>query len=185
MNRINRTKKAMRLSALSAFVLALTAALALVFAFSWAGTAYASAAALYENPNTGEIFLTPGPGRVKVGQSIINQLLKPNAAKTTKQINNLKATEKKLEASLKTVKGQTLPAWTKNVSLGALIYMGYGYYTQTGLTEGSLQLQENPPATGNNGYNAFNVNRAYLIFLYHQDNWFLKITPNINKSDNS
>lgn len=185
MYEINETQKTMRLNILPAFIFATAAVLALVFAFSGAGKAYASGAALYENPNTGEIFLTPGPGRVKVGQSVINQLLKPNAKKTTEQINNLKSTEKKLEASLKTVKGQTLPAWTKHVSLGALIYMGYGYYTQTGLTEGSLQLQENPPATGNNGYNAFNVNRAYLIFLYHQDNWFLKVTPNINKSDNS
>ena len=185
MYKISKTKKTMRLSMLSAFVFALAAALALVFAFGGAGTAYASGAALYENPNTGEIFLKPGPGRVKVGQSIINELLKPNATKTTQQINNLKTTEKKLEASLKTVKSQTLPAWTKHVSLGALVYMGYGYYTQPGLTEGSLQLEENPPATGNNGYNAFNVNRAYLIFLYHQDNWFLKITPNFFKTNNS
>ena len=185
MYEINETQKTMRLNMLPTFIFATAAVLALVFAFSGAGKAYASGAALYENPNTGEIFLKPGPGRVKVGQSVINQLLKPNAKKTTEQIKNLKTTEKKLETSLKTVKSQTLPAWTKHVSLGALIYMGYGYYTQTGLTEGSLQLQENPPATGNNGYNAFNVNRAYLIFLYHQDNWFLKVTPNINKSDNS
>ncbi len=183
MNKISKTKRAMRLSSLSAFVFALAAALALVFAFSGAGTAYASGAALYENPNTGEIFLTPGPGRVKVGQSVVNQLLKPNAKKTTRQINNLKATEKKLEASLKTVKGETLPAWTKHITLGTLVYMGYGYYTQTGFAP-ALQLQENPAGPGNNGYNAFNVNRAYLIFLYHQDNWFLKLTPNINKSNN-
>ncbi len=185
MYEINETQKTMRLNMLPTFIFATAAVLALVFAFSGAGKAYASGAALYENPNTGEIFLKPGPGRVKVGQSVINQLLKPNAKKTTEQIKNLKTTEKKLEVSLKTVKSQTLPAWIKHVSLGALIYMGYGYYTQTGLTEGSLQLQENPPASGNNGYNAFNVNRAYLIFLYHQDNWFLKVTPNINKSDNS
>ncbi len=183
MNKISKTKRTMRLSSLPAFVFALAAALALVFAFSGAGTAYASGAALYENPNTGEIFLTPGPGRVKVGQSVVNQLLKPNAKKTTLQINNLKATEKKLEASLKTVKGETLPAWTKHITLGTLVYMGYGYYTQTGFAP-ALQLQENPAGPGHNGYNAFNVNRAYLIFLYHQDNWFLKLTPNINKSNN-
>ena len=183
MYEINKTKKTMRLNMLPAFIFATAAVLALVFAFSGAGKAYASGAALYENPNTGEIFLTPGPGRVKVGQSVINQLLKPNAAKTTEQINNLKSTEKKLEASLKTVKGETLPAWTKHITLGTLVYMGYGYYTNTGFAP-ALQLQENPAGPGNNGYNAFNVNRAYLIFLYHQDNWFLKLTPNINKSNN-
>ena len=181
---INKTKKTMRLNMLPAFIFATAAVLALVFAFSGAGKAYASGAALYENPNTGEIFLTPGQGRVKVGQSVINQLLKPNAKKTTEQIKNLKATEKKLEASLKTVKGQTLPAWTKHITLGTLVYMGYGYYTNTGFAP-ALQLQENPAGPGNNGYNAFNVNRAYLIFLYHQDNWFLKLTPNINKSNDS
>ncbi len=185
MNKISKTKKTMRLSSLSIFVFALAAMLALVFTFGVARTTYASGAALYENPDTGEIFLKPGPGRVKVGQSVINQLLKPSTSKTNRQIKNLKATEKKLEVSLKKVKAVSVPAWTKHVSLGALIYMGYGYYTQTGLTEGSLQLEENPPASGNNGYNAFNVNRTYLIFLYHQDNWFLKITPNIYKSSNS
>ncbi len=185
MYEINKTKKTMRLNIVPAFVFAIAAVLALVFAFSGAGTVYASGAALYENPNMGEIFLKPGQGRVKVGQSVINQLLKPNVKKTNRQIKNLKATEKKLEVSLKKVKTASVPAWTKHVSLGALVYMGYGYYTQTGLTEGSMQLEENPPATGNNGYNAFNVNRAYLIFLYHQDNWFLKVTPNFLKTDNS
>ena len=184
MHEINEVQKTMRMSTPLAFVFGLAAALALVFTLGGAGTAYASGA-IYENPSTGEIFLKPGPGRVKVRQSVIDELLKPSVKQTNKQIKNLKTTEKKLEVSLKTVKSQTLPAWTKHVSLGALIYMGYGYYTQTGLTEGSMQLEENPPATGNNGYNAFNVNRAYLIFLYHQDNWFLKVTPNINKSDNS
>jgi len=184
MHKINKTKKTMRLSRMSAFVFTLAAALALIFSFGGVRTACASNAALYENPNTGEIFLTPGPGRVKVGKSVINQLLKPNTQKTASQISNLKATEKKLEASLKTVKGETLPAWTKHITLGTLVYMGYGYYTQTGFTP-ALQLQENPAGPGNNGYNAFNVNRAYLIFLYHQDNWFLKLTPNINKSNNA
>ncbi len=159
-----------------------------VFGFVFMGISparsYAGGATLYENTATGEVFLTPGPGRVKVGQSVVNQLLKPNTKKTTEQINNLKATEKKLEVSLKTVKGETLPAWTKNVSLGALVYMGYGYYNNTGFS-GPLQLEENPPATGNNNYDAFNVNRAYLIFLYHEDNWFLKITPNIYKTSNN
>ncbi len=183
MEKISRTKSPVRLGLLSAFVFALAVALALVFAFGGTKTASASGAALYENPNTGEIFLKPGPGRVKVGQGVINQLLKPNAKKTTEQINNLKTTEKKLEASLKTVKGETLPAWTKHITLGTLVYMGYGYYNNTGFTP-TLQLQENPAGPGHNGYNAFNVNRAYLIFLYHQDNWFLKITPNINKSNN-
>ncbi len=185
MNPHYKTKKTMRLYSISTFVLVFFAVSALVFIFGAVRIAYASDAALYENPNTGEIFLKPGQGRVKVGQGVINQLLKQNTKKTARQINNIKAREKKLETSLKTVKGKTLPSWTKHVSLGALVYMGYGYYTQTGLTEGSMQLEENPPATGNNGYNAFNVNRAYLIFLYHQDNWFLKVTPNFFKSNNS
>ncbi len=184
MNKLCKTKKTAGLNPLSTFVFVLAAALALMFAFGGAKASYASGAALYENPNTGEIFLTPGPGRVKVGQSVVNQLLNPNAGKTAQQIKNLKATEKKLEASLETVKGETLPAWTKHITLGTLVYMGYGYYTQTGFSP-ALQLQENPAGPGNNGYNAFNVNRAYLIFLYHQDNWFLKVTPNINKSNNS
>ena len=98
MYEINETQKTMRLNILPTFIFATAAVLALVFAFSGAGKAYASGAALYENPNTGEIFLTPGPGRVKVGQSVINQLLKPNAAKTTEQINLINRLPKQLTA---------------------------------------------------------------------------------------
>ncbi|MHB1679457.1 MAG: hypothetical protein ACYCTB_02970 [bacterium] len=115
---------------------------------------------LYENPATGEVFLKPGAGRVKVSKNITKKLFGVKKPAVT-----------------------GLPAWTNHITLGTLVYMGYGYYNNTGFAS-ALQLQENPPATGNNGYNAFNVNRAYLIFLYHQDNWFLKLTPNINKSNN-
>lgn len=159
-----------------------------VFALTVPAKSFAAAASgtisLYENPATGEVYLKPGPGRVKVGQEVINQLLNPNAEKTGKQIENLKATEKKLEASLKTVKNESLPSWVNHISLGALVYAGYGYYNNSGFSP-SLQLQTWRPAAGNNNYNAFNVNRAYLNFIFHDDNWFLRITPNINRSNNS
>ncbi|MCL4497808.1 MAG: hypothetical protein M1412_08210 [Deltaproteobacteria bacterium] len=117
---------------------------------------------LYENPATGEVFLKPGKGRVKVGKNVTRELFVVKKAPST-----------------------GLPAWTKHITLGALVYMGYGYYNNTGFA-GPLQLEENPPATNNNGYNAFNVNRAYLIFIYHPNNkWFLKLTPNIYKSSNN
>ncbi|MHB8282770.1 MAG: hypothetical protein ACYDDE_08230 [bacterium] len=116
---------------------------------------------LYENPTTGEVFLKPGAGRVKVSKNVTRKLFGVKKPAVT-----------------------GLPAWTNHITLGTLVYMGYGYYNNTGFTP-ALQLQENPGGPGNNGYNAFNVNRAYLIFLYHQDNWFLKITPNIDKSNNS
>ncbi len=120
---------------------------------------------LYENPATGEVFLKSGAGRIKIGKKMTDKLFKTQSAKSSLI--------------------PSMPSWLKNIQLHALIYMGYGYFTNTGFS-GQMQLEEEPPATGNNGYNAFNVNRGYLIFIYQPNkNWFLKITPNIVKTSNS
>ena len=120
---------------------------------------------LYENPVTGEVFLKSGAGRVKIGKKMTAKLFKT----------------KKTESS----EIPSMPAWLKNIQFHALVYMGYGYFTNTGFS-GQMQLEEEPPATGSNGYNAFNVNRGYLIFIYQPNkHWFLKITPNIVKTSNS
>ncbi|MHB1646326.1 MAG: hypothetical protein EVG15_04845 [Candidatus Acididesulfobacter diazotrophicus] len=180
-----------------AIVVVLAAALAFVFTGGAAKMSYAAgqssvssnnggSVSLYENSATGEIFLKPGTGRVKVSKNVIRKLLSTaeTQSKTQEKIQQLQNNEHLLEKQVKNVKTVGFPAWTKHITLGTLIYMGYGYYNNTGFTS-ALQLEENPGGPGNNGYNAFNVNRAYLIFQYHQDDWFLKITPNIYKSNNS
>ena len=180
-----------------AIIVVLAAALTFVFTVGAAKMSYAAGqssvssnnggnVSLYENSATGEIFLKPGTGRVKVGKNVIRKLLSTaeTQSKTQEKIQQLQNKEHLLEKQVKNVKTVGFPAWTKHITLGTLIYMGYGYYNNTGFTP-ALQLEENPGGPGNNGYNAFNVNRAYLIFLYHQDDWFLKITPNIYKSNNS
>ena len=93
---------------------------------------------LYENPATGEVFLKSGAGRVKIGKKMTDKLFKTKSAESSDI--------------------PSMPSWLKNIQLHALIYMGYGYFTNTGFS-GQMQLEEEPPATGNNGYNAFNVNR--------------------------
>lgn len=149
-------------------------------------TSYAGNTSLYENPVTGEVFLKPGPGRVEVSKKTVDKLLNSTAGQQEmqKQVGNIENEELSLGQSLKNIKTGKLPAWVNHVNLGALVYMGYGYYNNSGFSP-SLQLQTWRPATGNNNYNEFNVNRAYLVFVYHDDNWFLKVVPNVNKSNNS
>ncbi|MHB8281824.1 MAG: hypothetical protein ACYDDE_03350, partial [bacterium] len=57
---------------------------------------------LYENPATGEVFLKPGAGRVKVSKKVINKLLNnsENKSQTRQKIKKLKNEERKLEASV-------------------------------------------------------------------------------------
>lgn len=143
----------------------LAVSIAIIFTGSAVKAAYAvssngsgSIVSLYENPLTGEIFLKPGKGRVGVGKNISSKLF----------------------GTVKTV-SSAVPAWTKHVKLGTTIWIGYGYYNNTGFSQ-DLQLEENRPAAGNNNYNAFNVNRGYINFIYHDnEKWFLRVTPNIHR----
>ncbi len=117
-----------------------------------------SKVSFYENPVTGEVFLKPGNGRVSVNKDVAKELFG----------------NKKIVPS-------AIPAWTKHVKLGTTIWIGYGYYNNAGFSQ-DLQLEENRPATNNNNYNSFNVNRGYINFIYHENKkWFLRVTPNIHR----
>lgn len=146
-----------------AAVFSLIAVICFAFGLLTPSASFASGkVSLYENPNTGEVFLTPAPGRVKVSQDTTQKLF-----------------------GIKKAVSKSIPSWTKHVKLGTTVWLGYGYYNNTGFSQ-DLQLEENRPGPGNNNYDAFNVNRGYINFIWSQNkSWFLRVTPNILKSSNS
>jgi hypothetical protein len=72
--------------------------------------------------------------------------------------------------------------WYKKISLGTLVYADYRYMPHTGFGPQFL-TQMNWPGPGNNGYNAFDITRAYLDFKFTPTKDFmLRVTPNIYAS---
>ena len=81
------------------------------------------------------------------------------------------------------------PAWTDYLSnfrdrfrIGALVYTSYKMYTHTGF--GPAQFDNNTwPGPGNNIYNTFDIDRAYLNFYFNPTpDWTLRVTPDIYKT---
>ncbi len=92
-------------------------------------------------------------------------------------------------AELKTRVGKIEPTWNDYLAnfrnrfrVGALVYASYKMYTHTGF--GPAQFDNNTwPGPGNNIYNTFDVDRAYLNFYFNPTpDWTLRVTPDIYKS---
>ena len=81
------------------------------------------------------------------------------------------------------------PAWKSYMDnfqnkfrLGMLAYFDYAMYTRTGFGPRFLE-NLNPPGPGNNYYNSFDINRAYINTYYTPtDDWTFRITPEIYKA---
>jgi len=65
------------------------------------------------------------------------------------------------------------------VRIGTLLYADYAYYTKTGFGP-QFVSQINPPGPGNDGYNAFEINRAYLnVYYAPSDAVTFRLTPEL------
>lgn len=65
------------------------------------------------------------------------------------------------------------------VRIGTLLYADYAYYTKTGFGP-QFTSQVNPPGPGNNGYNTFDVTRAYINLFYSpNDAVTFRLTPDL------
>ena len=65
------------------------------------------------------------------------------------------------------------------VRIGTLLYADYAYYTKTGFGP-QFTSQVNPPGPSNNGYNAFEVTRAYINLFYSPtDAVTFRLTPDL------
>lgn len=65
------------------------------------------------------------------------------------------------------------------VKIGTLFYGDYAFYAKTGFGPQFL-TQVNPPGPGNNGYNTFEITRAYINLFYSPSEAVtFRLTPNI------
>jgi hypothetical protein len=65
------------------------------------------------------------------------------------------------------------------IRIGTLLFADYAYYTKTGFGP-QFVTQINPPGPGNNSYNAFEINRAYLnVYFSPTDAFTFRLTPEL------
>ena len=84
-----------------------------------------------------------------------------------------------LDALVKTEVAHQLPDWMKTFKLSTLIYMDWAYYLDTGYGPQFL-TQITPPGPGNDGFNSFDLTRAYInLFWKPSDRFQIRITPNV------
>jgi hypothetical protein len=156
---------------------------------------------LYEDVKTGALYRKPGRGRVAVTLGF-EEPAAPSPA-VQQQVQQLKQSNEELRAefnanqqslvaenaALKQRVDKIEPAWTDYLDnfrnrfrVGALVYTSYKMYTHTGF--GPQQYDNNSwPGPGNNLYNTFDVDRAYLNFYFNPTpDFLLRVTPDIYKT---
>src|SRR5277367_1323949 len=70
--------------------------------------------------------------------------------------------------------------WYKKFSVGTLIYAYYGYWSHTGFGPQFLDANMQWPGPGNNSFNQFALNRAYLDFKFTpNDDFSMRVTPDM------
>jgi hypothetical protein len=149
---------------------------------------------LWTDPKTGEVFTRPGRGRIPMELHIANPAAQ---SALEQQLDEQKAETAKLEQQLSRQQAQTAvvtkqvndiePAWQdyvgnmrNKVSLGTLVWFDYGLFTHTGWSPQYLDANLNWPGPGNNMYNAFYLNRAYLNFVFNPTpDWTVRVTPDL------
>lgn len=155
---------------------------------------------LYEDVKTGALYRKPGHGRVAVTLGFDE----PSApAAVEKQVQEVKQSNEELRneflasqqalikenSELKTRVNNIEPAWHDYLAnfrnrfrVGTLVYASYKMYPHTGF--GPSQFDNNQwPGPGNNLYNTFDIDRAYLNFYYNPTpDWSLRLTPDVYKT---
>ncbi len=157
---------------------------------------------LYEDVKTGALYRKPGKGRVAVTLGFDEPAAAPAAVQQQVQREVKKSTDElraefmanqqtltKENSDLKTRVSRIEPAWSDYLTnfrdrfrVGALVYASYKMYPHTGF--GPAQFDSNnPPGPGNNLYNTFDIDRAYLNFYFNPTpDWTLRVTPDIYKT---
>jgi hypothetical protein len=149
---------------------------------------------LWVDRQTAQVFLQPGPGRVplKLGgatydaAALAGAIAAPAApAATAPAVSGAVAsvTANAPAPAPAPVAADAGPAsWVNHIKLSTLVYADWGMYQNTGFGPQFL-TQVNPPGPGNDGFNAFDVTRAYLNFLFTpDDDWLIRLTPNIYRA---
>jgi hypothetical protein len=84
-----------------------------------------------------------------------------------------------LDALVKNEVERQLPSWMKHFRISTLLYMDWAYYFNTGYGP-QLLTQITPPGPGNDGFNSFDITRAYLnLFWTPSDRFLIRVTGNV------
>jgi hypothetical protein len=165
------------------------------------------AVTLYADQRTGQLYIRPGKGRVRLGTYVpaadANTIERRVEEKTDQKIRESTAAmqavlnQKDQELAQKNDQlakqvAEMKPAWEdfgkkwyNKVSLGTLVYADYRFMPHTGFGPQFL-TQMNWPGPGNNSFNAFDITRAYLDFKFTPNKDFmLRVTPNVYASTGS
>jgi hypothetical protein len=75
------------------------------------------------------------------------------------------------------------PIALQDFKIGATFFADWSYYNNTGFGQQFMDTPTNQLAPGNDGYNTFEINRAYLNFLYTpNEHVALRVTPDIYRN---
>ncbi len=149
------------------------------------------------DPNTGQLFIKPGPGRVPftISPSALTSAL-GGQPPVQQQIQEVKQRQEALEAKTREVQSnlektteqvnQIVPAWqhyidtlSSKMYVGAQFWADWAFYPRTGYGP-QLLTQINQPGPGNGGFNSIDITRSYLnVFFNPTNDWILRITPNL------
>ena len=155
---------------------------------------------LYEDLKTGALYRKPGKGRVAVTLGLdepatppatvqqVDEVKKSNEALRAEFLQN-QQTLLKENAELKSRVTAIEPAWTDYLNnfknrfhVGTVIFGDYALYTHTGFGPVFIENQAFP-GPGNNIYNSFDLNRAYLNFYFNPTpDWTVRLVPDIYRA---
>jgi hypothetical protein len=158
----------------------------------------APAMTLYQDPKTGALYATPGHGRLYFGTFVPQGVMERQIQQKTQAQIDAEQAQMRAEFEQKTAQQQQWNAqmaqqvsemqpawrefgdrWFKKISIGTLVYADWRYYTHAGWGPQFL-TQETWPGEGNNGFNSFDITRAYLDFKFTPvDDISARVTPNI------
>jgi hypothetical protein len=196
-------KSQMRLKWKAMFAVAAFASLtALTMGLAWAQDSGSTVktVTLYVDRRTKQVFLEPGRNRIPIkllgeldANALADQVEQRVSDKTHQEVINAVAQSQVQQAAQQHALEQQVaamkPDWEtylKNFQnkfrLGALVYADWGMWSHTGY--GPYFLENlNTPGVGNNGYNSFDVNRAYLnAYFTPRPDLTLRLTPEIYRA---
>jgi hypothetical protein len=155
---------------------------------------------LYVDRKTKQVYLEPGRNRVPMKvlgeldpNALADQLEQRVSDKTHQDVMNAVAQSQAQQAAQQHALAEQVaamkPAWNTYLTnfqdkfrLGALAYLDWGMWTHTGY--GPYFLENlNTPGVGNNGYNSFDLNRAYLnAYFTPRPELTFRLTPELYRS---
>jgi len=158
---------------------------------------------LYEDLKSGALYRKPGRGRVAVTLGLdepatpppaiareqVQQQIKQNndELRAEFQANQQKLAQENADLQVRVNKIEPatldyLDSFKDRVRFGTLVYGGYKLYTHTGF--GPQQFDNNSTlGPGNNLYNSFDLDRAYLNFYFNPTpDWTFRVTPDIYRA---